>query len=289
METYRHILACLDLTGIDTWIIRYAAFAAKLMESEKLTFIHVIQAYDLPEADQRSAQTERKVKEHIRWKIDEHLREYDLQHTKIEVFVKKESRDAAQVVIDYLAEENVDLTILGKKADEERREMYSDRILAHGESDMLLVPVSPRRKVSNVLMALDLSSHSERAFEIARKVAGETSSGIACQPLFALPARFFPFTGFLQGEDREKKKLEKQMKQFIKKMDAEKQLISCYEPAENYEEQGKMLMEKANATDTHLIVLGVKGRADNPSSLLGLISGQTRKYKSPVPVLIVKS
>jgi nucleotide-binding universal stress UspA family protein len=259
------------------------------MESEKLTFIHVIQAYDLPDSDQRSSQTERKVKDHIRWKVEEHLREYALQNTKVEIFVKKENRDAAQVVIDFLAEAEVDLTILGKKAEEERKEMYSERIMSHGESDMLLVPVSPRRKGANILMALDLSSQSERAFQVARKVAEKTSSEIACQPLFSLPARFFPFTGFPQGDSRDKKKLQKQMQRFIEKMDADKEQLSCYDSVDKYEEQGKVLMSKANATETHLVVIGAKGRTDNPSSLLGLVANQTRKYTSPVSILIVKS
>lgn len=288
MDTYKHILACLDLSGIDTWIVRYGAFLANLMKSERLTFLHVIQSYDLPAHEQRSPQAELKLKEHLRWKVRQHTKGVLLDETKVEVLVKKENRDAAQVVVDFIRENAVDVTILGKKADEGRKEMYSGRIMSLGESDMLLVPLSQRHQFNHILMALDFSSYAERAYHIAAKIAGDTKAGMACKLLYTVPKAYFPFTLRQSSSEETRKRAVREMDAFLKKVEENPERISCSKTIGPYNEQGNDLMEHANATDAQLVVIGARGQTDDMASLLGMVSDQARKYKSPVPVLVAK-
>ena len=289
MQYYNHILACLDLSGIDTWIIRYAAFMANMVKADKLTFIHVIQAYDIPENQRHSPQIVWKLERHINWKIREHIRNFDFSETKVKVEVKKENRDASQVILDYIRNHDVDVTTLGKKADEDRKEMYSGRIMALGESDMLLVPLSPHHRISHVLAALDFSKLSNKAFRIARQIALHTNSGLACHMLFSMPHVYFPLTPRQSIARYIENKGKKRMEQFLAHQDIEREKVSCYTDVTDYKKQGERVMENAHATDAQLVVVGARGRTSSPSTLLGFVAEQVRKYKSPVPVLVVKN
>ena len=289
MKYYKHILACLDLSGMDIWIIRYASFLADMVKAEKLTFIHVIQAYDIPEQKRNAVQIRKKLEDHLQWKVQEHTSRYNLENTKIETKVIPESRDAAQVVIDFIRENNVDVTTLGKKADEQRAELYSGRIMAHGESDILLVPVSPHHKIDHVLAALDFSGVSAKAFKIASQIAAYTTSHLACHMLFAMPKIYFPLTPRQSIERYIRNKGKKKMEDFLKKYAEEPLKISRYAEITDYNKQGVKVMEKANATEAKLVVVGARGRTSSHATLLGFVAEEVRKYKSPVPVLVVKN
>ena len=289
MEYYKHILACLDLSGMDIWLIRYASFLADVVKAEKLTFIHVIQAYDIPEQKRNATQIRRKLDDHLQWKVREHTAGYNLEQTRVETKVIPESRDAAQVVIDFIREHDVDVTTLGKKADEERTEMYSGRIMAYGESDMLLVPVSPTHKIDHVLTALDFSGVSAKAFRIASRIAEYTQSHLACHLLFTMPKIYFPLTPRQSIERYIRKRGKKRMEDFLKKYADEPLKISRYAEVTDYNQQGVNVMEKANATEAKLVVVGAQGRTSSHATLLGFVAEEVRKYKSPVPVLVVKN
>lgn len=289
MKYYKHILACLDLSGMDIWIIRYASFLADMVNAEKLTFIHVFQAYDIPEKERGSRLVKNKLDDHVNWKVREHSGAFNLKGTQVETKVIKESRDAAQVVIDYIREHKVDLTTLGKKADEERAEMYSGRIMAYGESDMLLVPLTPHHKIDNVLTALDFSRVSTKAFQIANQIAEHTNSHLACHLLFSMPKIYFPLTPSQSIARYIENKGKKRMEEFLNNHAKDPLKISRYAEVSDYNKQGVKIMEKANATEAKLVVVGAKGKTSSHATLLGFIAEEVRKYKSPVPVLVVKN
>lgn len=289
MEYYKHILACLDLSGMDIWIIRYASFLADVVKAERLTFIHVIQAYDIPEQKGNATQIRKKLDDHFQWRVREHTSHYNLENTQVETKVISESRDAAQVIIDFIRENNVDVTTLGKKADEERTELYSERIMAHGESDMLLVPVSPYHKIDHVHAALDFSGVSAKAFLIASRIAKYTQSHLACHMLFTMPKVYFPLTPRQSIARYIRNKGKKRMEDFLKKYAEEPLKISRYAEVTDYNKQGIKVMKKANATEAKLVVVGASGRTSSHATLLGFIAEEVRKYKSPVPVLVVKN
>lgn len=288
MEKYKHIVACLDLSGIDRWIIRYAAFFADLMKSERLTFIHVIQSYDLPAKEQKSSQSDVRLKEYLHWKVNEHAEMYNLESANVEILVKKENRDAAQVIVDYVNESDAGLTILGKKADEDRKEMYSGRIMSMGQSDMLLVPLSPAHNLSSILLALDFTSSSEQAFDIGDRIARYSKASLSCRMLYALPKAYFPYTMRSSSSKEAQAHADEQMKTFFKKLADNPEKIACSKEVGEYHVQGNDLMEHANATGIQLVIVGAKGQTGETSTLKGLVAEQIRKYKSSVPVLIVK-
>ncbi|MCF8231092.1 MAG: universal stress protein [Bacteroidales bacterium] len=289
MKYYKHILACLDLSGMDIWIIRYAAFLADIVEAEKLTFIHVIQTYDIPEQQKRSGQIRRELKEYVEWKVKEHTQPYDLSKTHIETEVVKENRDASQVIIDYIRKNDVDVTTLGKKADMDRKELYSGRIMAYGESDMLLVPLSPHHKIDHILTALDFSPVSAKAFKLASQIADYTKSYMGCHLLFKMPKIYFPLTPRQSIARYVEKKGKRRMERFLKKHARKPAKITRHVEVTDYNKQAVRLMEKANATEANLVVVGAQGKTSSHATLLGFVAEEVRKYKSPVPVLVVKN
>ena len=142
------LLVCLDLTEIDQHLIQYASFLSEALETEKVIFLHAIQAYDLPDKKSKKyPDLESSLSQTIRKEITDAVSERFRKGTKTEVITKIEDEDAADVVIGFTRKEQVDLTLIGQKFGEDRAGRYGQKIATQVHSDLMFVPESPEFSV----------------------------------------------------------------------------------------------------------------------------------------------
>ncbi|MFW6248878.1 MAG: universal stress protein [Bacteroidota bacterium] len=289
MVNYRNILVGLDLTGMDPFLIRYAAFFANVMNSRKIIFLHVIQAYDIPEEKRdKIRDIYNSLKEHLNKEIKQHLGSVP-DKMEIKVDVKIEDRDVSEVIIKNVRRHKIDLTVLGKKADSQRAELYSARTIALSESDMLLVPADPPDTIERVMAAVDLNKESNKGVKMAHWIGRYTNAKLFGQFIFSQNKSFFPFS-FENQQDYVQKLAEKKIKQFKKNhWVLAHDLDWILHGADNYHEQTKKIIQSAEEKNADIIILAAKGRTSSNSTLLGMVAEGLRKQKSNKPVLIMKN
>jgi nucleotide-binding universal stress UspA family protein len=290
MSQYKHILACLDFTHIDEHIIKYSAFLAEIMHTDQITFLHVIQAYQITDVtDEKIREIEQSAWEHIEQKVKKYVKKNVHENLFTQIVIQIQTKDASDEIIDYVRKHKVNLTLFGKKAEEERKERYSARSIALAESDMLVVPEDPPPKISNILAAIDFSNKSKAAFKIGAKLAKTTGSGLSCQYIYSVPKNYFPITSMDAMYDYLKKKGERKIKKFQKKYQYIFQDADYHIELADYDKQDEKVISTASATGSELIILGGKGQTSSPATLLGNMAEKLRKYKSNIPVLIIKN
>ncbi len=290
MKNYKHILACLDLTDIDEHLIKYSAFLAEIMQTQQITFLHVVQAYKITDATEKQIkEIENKTWEHLDTKVKKHLRQNIKDNVFTQIVVQIQEKDASDEIIDYVRKHKINLTLFGKKAEKERKERYSARSIALAESDMLVVPEDPPPNITTILTAIDLTNKSVNAFKTAAKLANSIKANLHCQYIYSVPKSYFP----ISSKKIMYEQIRKKSKQNLKKL--KKKYTHLYPNAEyhielaDYDKQEEIVFTTAEQTNTELIVLGGKGETSSPSTLLGNMAEKMRKYQSNIPVLIIKN
>lgn len=289
MKRINNLLACLDLTEMDVHLIVYAFFLAKAWGIHSLKFLHVIQEYDLESTDLEGfGSLEDKLESYIRQEIHRSIPE-KYNDVSFSVLVKKENKDASDVILQTIRRQNIDLTILGKKAEAARKERYSARTIALGECEMLLVPAKPPKVIDRVHIALDFTRYAGKAFELGAEIADFTNARLSCQYIYDQPAGFFPMIPGKMNLERGAKIGKHRKKKFLQKYNYDFSDVECYTNPATYSLQPDKIMNTANFLGASMICVGAKGKTSVPSSLLGLITTKMRQASGNIPVLIVKN
>ncbi len=290
MLCFKRILICLDLTEMDQNLLNYASIIAKYFKIHEMIFLHVIQAYDLPEESEKHYRNIYKsVDEFISNKLNQNLNKNILENIKTKIDIRIEKKDASEVIIEQIRRKNICLTLLGKKAESERKELYSARVIALGESDFLLIPANTINKIESILLATDLTKQSTDAFNKAIEMAKATNAAIHCQYIYKLSKKYFPLSLSEDQTTSIKAEAKKKQARFLKKVDDSQAPVSfSIEPAE-YEKQVDKIFEKATENNAGIIMIGAKGRTSQITTALGYITEGLRKYESNIPVYINKN
>lgn len=292
MANYKKIAVCLDLTDMDPVLIRYTTYIAHVLKAESVTFLHVVQTYDLNgEAKSNYPKLNESIKQVVSNELENHIHKDSKPGFKTDLAIKFEEKDASEVILEYIQRKKIDLTVIGKKPGEQRKGFYAGRIIRAAHSDILLVPKSAETKMDWILTILDYSKHAKRAFRLALDMAQNTDARLTSQYIFRPPKNYFPMTQ--EDSDEKRKYLEKtgkkKQKKFLRKMGYPKIPISYNFETRDYTDQADIINEQAEKFKADLMILGAAGSVSSTATLLGNISDELHKLRSPVPVMIMKN
>ena len=284
------VLVCLDLTKIDEHLIQYASFISQTLNVDKVTFIHIIQAYDLPDRSGKELpQIETSLNKNIKEEIGEISNSKFQKETKIDVITKIEDEDAANIIIDFVKKEEFDLVLIGQKFGQDREGRYGQKIAASIDTDIMFVPQGAPLSFENIFCAIDLSKDSEKAFALANNFARKTGKRLSCYYIFDTSESYFP-ASTLQSYSALENKAQKKFKKFLKKRDIKEKEVNFYFTVEaEAENQAKKVYEKAKTLNASMIVIGAKGNTNKVTSLLGNITENFRQIEKEIPVLIIQN
>ncbi len=284
------LLVCLDLTDIDQHLIQYASFLSESLNTRKVIFLHVIQAYDLPDKSSKHyPDLESSLSQTIRKEITNAVSERFRSGTHTEVITKIEDEDAAEVIIDFTRKEDVDLTVIGQKFGEDRAGRYGQKIATRVRSDLLFVPESPGMSVDKILCAIDFSRHSERAFQRALDIQRFTGAQITCHYVFDTSRSYFPATT-LRSSSAMEKNLQKKFRRFLRKFDLTPEQVPCrFDLNDQIVGHAERINRQAGEEESNMVIIGTRGQTSVVTSLLGNVTENIRRMDVDMPVMIMKN
>lgn len=289
LQPVRNLLVCLDLTAIDPFLISYAAFMAKTLPAEKVTFFHAIQAYDLPDrADRDFPDVETDLNAIIRKEMHKSVDELFEEKCRWEVATQVGYEDAADEINAYIQENNIDLTLLGQKSGENRKARYSGKIASTAASDILFVPQHAKQTIDPILCAVDFSNESLKAFERGLDLSRTWGVPMSCYFVFDPTRAYFPATTG-RSSNYNKQQAKKIQEQLFKAYDLPPESIPCHiEIGEQMSSEAENIYHRAEKQNARLIIVGAQGDTSTVTSLLGNLSETFRIMEKAIPVMIVK-
>ncbi len=210
---FENILICLDLTEMDDSLIRYANYIAKQFNPEVITFIHVMDAYEIPEelADSLDG-SHRPLGEMIREEIEDKVKTNYQQNQDTDPQIVLESGLTTEKIIHFARNNGVDLTIMGKKIGFEGRGGVAKNIIGLIPSSVLLISETTQHKFEKILIRTNFAKPSVVAYNMARELSESTGAKLEFHNVYKLPFHYFP-----EQSPQAILKIRKQLQPYMKK------------------------------------------------------------------------
>jgi nucleotide-binding universal stress UspA family protein len=284
------MLVCLDLTEIDQHLIQYASFIGEALHVNRVVFLHAIQAYDLPDKKSKKyPDLETSLSQTIQKEISNAVSERFQSGIQTEVVTKIENEDAADMIIEYSRNHEIDLTLIGQKFGEDRSGRYGQKIATQVKSDLMFVPESPELAVDKILCAIDFSEKSQRAFQRALDIRQVTGAELTCHYIYDTSESYFPATT-LRSSSNQEKAARKKFGKFLEKFDMSPEDLHCnFEINDKITGHAARINAEAESQKSQLVVIGTKGQAGTVTSLLGNVTENIRRMDMEMPVMIMKN
>jgi nucleotide-binding universal stress UspA family protein len=288
-----HILVCLDLSEIDDTLIRYGNFLVDKFKPKSVTFLHVMKAYDIPEEivsafphlDQPLTDV---VKEELQDKIDQQF--IKLENTQCNVKVKTEA-STTDTIIRYARENNITLTLMGKKIGYEGQGGIVRKVISIIPSSVILISETTKPQIEQILVRMDFSKMSGMALKMALRFGEATGAKVSCHHAYKLPLKYFP-----QSSPENDKKLlkhvnkhsQKEYEKFLNKMGISPEQIPCTHSLDPGNDEAHILYKQALTTGADIIMIGSKIKSQLADIIIDSTSEKLAGTDKNIPVLIVK-
>lgn len=195
MINSKHWMVCLDLTKMDSILIGYTSFLAKLIQPTTVTFIHVVDSgpqtlniiEQFPEIESNEEFLDL-LRADIHEKLDE---SFDYPEVEVRVIIKEGKPTNA--IIEVSKSLDFDLLIVGKKTGYAGEGTLPKQILKYVSTSILFVPENSRYQLDNILVPIDFSEQSASATAVASKLAEKTGGAVTAQHIYEYKAQFFPY------------------------------------------------------------------------------------------------
>jgi nucleotide-binding universal stress UspA family protein len=290
MYPIKKIMVCLDLSEIDNLLIQYIAFLHKTVGFEKLTFMHVIQRYDLPDElssviPQLEQPLDELVEEEINSRLKDFFAEDDIQNS-VEVIVREGSE--TNEIIEVARESEVDLLALGKKTGYQGKGILPGKIVRFVHCSVLFVPEMARHQMKHILVPVDFDDSSKRAVKGGYNLAQLFNAELSCQHVYRYPKQYFPYIATDKFADGMRDHLEEKYEKFKNSLDGLDIDPECEFTLAEGKEIAKKVYDNVVQKQVDLIVAGSAGRSKAAAYFSGSVADRFAQYSFGVPLLIVK-
>ncbi len=287
MYAFKRVLVGLDLTEMDSLLIDYTAHISKLLEVEKVVFLHVAKDLDLPkEITDKYPDLLAPIDESIEGNISEKLKGMDFgcPHD-----IEVREGDATEKIMRLTETKEIDLIIMGRKFGLKGKGVLPGKIAKLALSSIWFVPEGAAPIISKIVVPTDFSKTSKMALEKAVEIAEDLNAEVVLQNSFSVPSVYYK-TGktFEQFSEIMKKNAEKDLTEFMEGLPESYRNIPCIHIQDEEEEPSERAYEVARKEEADLIVIGSRGRTGIASILLGSIAEKMTLHKSNIPLLIIK-
>ena len=288
----KKIMVCLDLSEMDESLLRFAAYIARMMDSDRIYFVHIAESFDMPE-EIRSQYPNlfAPVDERIEKEIEFTVKEIFNGPENISVEIEVREGNPSDKILKIAEQKDADLLILGKKIGLAGEGVLPAKLAKVANRSVLLVPEVLPSLMDRVLVPVDFSRHSLLALQQAIKIkeTNDVPMQISCQHIYRLPSGWHTtgkseqeFSAIMKGH------AEKEYQKFLKQLGTPEHDIPCIFTLDKGQNIAQKIYQQAVKLQADLIILGSKGKTAAASVLMGSTAERLAGYDKNIPLLIVK-
>jgi nucleotide-binding universal stress UspA family protein len=292
MYPIKKILVCLDLSELDSTLIKFASFISKTSGAKKIYVVNILRDFNVPEEIKKefpglfeNAIQERLDK--IKKAVDQHFD--DKEEIEFKYLVKQGI--AAKKILKISIEKEIDLIICGRKTTNPGSGVLPQRLARRASCKLLIVPEGSQPKIKKLLVPSDFSEYSviamEEAVEIATKATNDID--IICQNVFTVPVGYH-YTGKSYEEfvDIMEQNAKKNFQKFLKGINTHGLKIKEEYSLDKDDDPVQDIYSMALKTNCDAIIIGAKGRTATTALFLGSMAERLIQLNMKIPLLVVR-
>ncbi len=288
----KNILVCLDLSDMDESLIRYANFAVKSFQPESITFINVMDTYDIPEElSDLLYSEEESVEDIIHQELKEKIYSLYTCTEKLKPEIILETGSTTERIVHYARKHAIDLCILGKKIGFEGNGGVARHIIGLIPSSVLMVTENTMHTIDKILVRTNFEIASFHALQMAEVVSKYTGAQIEMHHVYKLPYNYFP-EQTPKALKKIRSKLDphiaKKLNKFKKKYQISEEIPFSYS-VNLHGSEAESLYKHAIKSESDLILTGTKLKSQLANIIMDSTSAKLASVDKNIPILIVKN
>lgn len=288
MYRYKNILVCVNLSQVDSTVIRYAGFLTHLAKSEHAWCIHVVSKSSLPESflkeyPQLSPDVDDMMQEELAEAVERSFQGFPETATTLRIL----QGDKLKELLAQIEQNSIDLAIVGRKQKQSGRDSLEKQLTRRAPCSVLIVPEESAARITKVLCAVDFSAYSQRALGKALLYCRHLNlSVLHVAHYYDLPTGYHK-AGLSADEfaARLEPHLDKEFDEFLAKVDTGG--VTVQRVLRRAGDVAKAIREEVQTVGADLLVLGSRGRSAAASVLLGTLP-EKLIWTTDVPMLVAK-
>jgi nucleotide-binding universal stress UspA family protein len=278
MNRLQRILVGMTNTKADHDLLRYAGMVAHVCGTQRVCFTHVLPSAARAREDDNLVSDRHRAAAALEAAVRAHFPEAANIQTRVEVL----KGPLVDRLLDFTAEQEVDLVLLGRGRDWSGRRSLARRLAMSAPCSVWMVPEGSPAALRRLLVPVDFSEHAAHALRLAASLA-HLAGGAHCIALHVPPTEPMllheELDTFQRGRERE------EYRRWVASVggsdvEIEPLLEEGWDVAET-------VLRVAAERQADLVVMGTRGRSPSASILLGSAAEQTI-IASSLPVLAVK-
>jgi nucleotide-binding universal stress UspA family protein len=292
MHLIKKMIVCLDQTPLDQTLLEYAAFLAKINQTKKIYFSHVIKNLSIPKEvlEEFPNLVENMInerKEAMQKTVDQYFPE--IKGLSVSYVVKE--GNLSKKILKLAKEKSADLIIIGRKVSLPGTGVASQRLARRASCSLLIVPEGTKPKLNRLLVPSDFSDYSKDALEEAVKILEKqgAEAEIICQNVFSVPSgyqvtgkSFEEFAGVLKTH------AEINYRRFVKKIENRGLPITPIYTVDDDDGPVEKIVKKGLEIEADAIIIGVKGKTASTALFIGSMAERLIQYNNRLPLLVTR-
>ncbi len=289
MKYFPKAMIGLDLTEMDTILIKKTATYVEFLGIEKCYFLHVAKDLEIPQEilDQYPnliAPSDESIEAIIKNK----LKELNFPTSvEVEVFVEEGSHPL-DTFLRWAKLKDADLIIMGRKEDLQGSGVLADGVAKKAPCSILLF--QEKRAVTfpkKILIPTDFSSHNNMIYTFGERIAEQLNAELIPLHLVKIPQGYTK-TGKSYEEFAEimKENAHNDFKKFVTKHNHPN--LNCQILIDDGRNPGVQIIDFAKQLEADMILLGSRGRTSSAAVILGSTAEKLIHSNKTLPMLIFK-
>jgi nucleotide-binding universal stress UspA family protein len=289
MNNVSKILVFIDLSGIDSVLIKYASFLADLLEVREVYFVHAYEYDELPyKLRKEFPELDEPLGKLIEDEMTEKVNRF-FTSEKAEPFIKIMENAKIVSILQWAETEQIDLMLLGKKISFRGKGNFAAKVTKLAHCSVMLVPETSRFEISKIIVPIDFSEYSGSALKKAIQLSDKTNAEIVCQNVYRMPPHFFPYISKRKEElDGVRKEVQQKFKKFISNIGGKAENLKCECSIDHENDVAEDIYRFSVEQQADMIVVGYKGKTDAMAFFLGGVTERLIRNDKNVSVFVVK-
>ncbi len=286
-EKELNLMVALDLTQMDSILLRYVSFLGSVWNIKNLYFTHNIKQSALYNLYEEFIKEDISIENVIEQELKRTIKENYTGGTASPNLLIT-SDNYTEGILTHLAKEyKIDVVVGGNKDALQGTGAMSQKLVRMLHCHLLLVPEETHHDIIKVLVPTDFSADSAKSFLAAQSFVQRSGGEIEALHVYNIPSFFFPYIDTEKAIDKTEKHLHTRITQFVKKYQLPDHIQFKYLAKEDLSVV-EVIEQEAEEGDFDMVVVSARGANNITSLFIGSITNDLLLRNRRMPLLVVK-
>ncbi|MDX1362984.1 universal stress protein [Arenibacter latericius] len=280
------LMVALDLTRMDPILLQYVSYLCDVWKVKHLYFTHNIKQSKLYNLYEDFLKDDITIEDIVERELERSIKENYSGKASHTVLITSDNYTES-ILVDLAKEYNVDVVVMGKKDELQGTGALPQKLVRMMKRHLLLVPEDARHSLRKMLVPVDFSSNSAKAFTVANSISSDDNKEIEALHVYNIPSFYFPYIDTQKAKDKTKAHLHARFDQYRKKhrLSADIKFLHIDREENSVVD---IIEREAEKGEFDIILMSARGGNNITSLFIGSITNDLLLRNRTMPLLVVK-